>query len=105
MNLKFNAKSGVKLATICGLAVGVGLFTFHARADEWNKRTIITLDQPTQITRTSSARFWRSPITDCNLPEIPVSCFGKRPQVRREPFGPGFILVTISDRSSRIRSN
>lgn len=52
MNMKFNAASGVKVATVCGLALGVGLLSFHARADEWNKKTIITLNEPTQISET-----------------------------------------------------
>ncbi|HTS75608.1 MAG TPA: hypothetical protein VMG40_05355 [Bryobacteraceae bacterium] len=49
MNLKFNARSGLKAAALCGIALGFGLASIHARADEWNKKTIVRFDEPTQI--------------------------------------------------------
>jgi LPXTG-motif cell wall-anchored protein len=37
------------LAMICGIAFIAGIVTFRAQADEWDKKTIITVDQPIQI--------------------------------------------------------
>jgi len=49
MNSHFNAKTGLKLVTLCGLALALGSVAFHARADQWNKQTTITINQPIQI--------------------------------------------------------
>ena len=52
MNLRFNATSGVKVFTLCALLSGTAYITSPARADQWNKKTTITIDQPTQVTET-----------------------------------------------------
>jgi hypothetical protein len=52
MNSHFNAKTGLKLATLAGLALALGSVAFHARADQWNKQTTITINQPIQIMET-----------------------------------------------------
>ena len=52
MNSKFNARSGLKAVTLCGLALGLGMASIHARADEWNKKTIVRFDQPIQVRET-----------------------------------------------------
>ena len=49
MSSHFNAKTGLKLVTLCGLALALGSVAFHARADQWNKQTTITINQPIQI--------------------------------------------------------
>jgi hypothetical protein len=40
------------LATLCGMVLVGGIFTSRVRADEWNKMTILTVDQPIQIYNT-----------------------------------------------------
>lgn len=37
---------------LCGMALATGAFTSSARADEWSKRTILTVSQPIQVTDT-----------------------------------------------------
>jgi outer membrane biosynthesis protein TonB len=49
MSMKFIPTSGAKLAALCGITLGATLLTFHARADEWNKKTVFTINQPVQI--------------------------------------------------------
>ena len=39
-------------AVLCGATLAVSLFTYHAKADEWDKKTTLTVDQPIQITDT-----------------------------------------------------
>lgn len=36
----------------CGVMLAAGLFTMCARADEWDKKTVLTVKQPIQITNT-----------------------------------------------------
>ena len=38
------------LAALCGIGLVVGVATFRAQADQWDKKTILTLDQPVQVT-------------------------------------------------------
>jgi len=38
--------------TVCGLALATGLFVYKASADEWNRQTVLTINQPMQITDT-----------------------------------------------------
>jgi hypothetical protein len=45
-------KSGMRVAAVCGIVVAAGLLTFRAQADEWDKKTILTIDQPIQVTNT-----------------------------------------------------
>jgi hypothetical protein len=52
MNLNLIARSGAKVLSLCGFVLAAGLVTFHARADEWDKKTTITIDQPTQVRET-----------------------------------------------------
>jgi hypothetical protein len=40
------------IVMICAAALGAGLVAFRAQADVWNKRTILTVDQPIQVTNT-----------------------------------------------------
>lgn len=40
------------LGMLCGMALAAGFFMTPARADEWNKMTILTVNQPIQITDT-----------------------------------------------------
>lgn len=49
----YSSHSLAKKATVlCGVALGAGFFAFHANADEWDKKTILTVNQPIQITDT-----------------------------------------------------
>jgi len=45
-------RSGMTIVTLGALALGVGLVAFRAQADEWDKKTILTVDQPIQVTDT-----------------------------------------------------
>jgi LPXTG-motif cell wall-anchored protein len=40
------------LGMLCGMALAAGFFMTPARADEWNKMTVLTVNQPIQITDT-----------------------------------------------------
>jgi len=37
---------------VCGLALATGLFVYKAKADEWNRQTVLTVNQTMQITDT-----------------------------------------------------
>jgi LPXTG-motif cell wall-anchored protein len=37
------------LTTICGLALASGVFAVRAQADQWNKKTILTVNEPIQV--------------------------------------------------------
>ena len=41
--------SRLAVTAICGVAVGLALGAPCARADQWDKRTVITLNQPIQV--------------------------------------------------------
>jgi len=43
------AKLRVVLTTICGLALASGVFAVRAQADMWNKKTILTVNEPIQV--------------------------------------------------------
>jgi hypothetical protein len=43
-------KSWMTLAMLCGIALSV--VAFRAQADQWDKRTILTVDQPVQVVNT-----------------------------------------------------
>ena len=51
MNLHFS-KSWLKVATLCGVGLASGTLMFHASADQWDKMTLLTIDQPIQVTNT-----------------------------------------------------
>ena len=38
--------------TLCGFALAIGIFATPSRADEWDKRTIVTVNQPIQVRET-----------------------------------------------------
>jgi len=42
-------KFPLALAALCGMVLVAGMFTLRMRADEWNKLTILTVNQPIQI--------------------------------------------------------
>jgi len=42
-------RSLLTLATLAGMVLVAGIFTSRVRADEWDKMTILTVDQPMQI--------------------------------------------------------
>ena len=48
MNVHFPTRLGIAVGTVCGVALAAGL-AILARADEWNKRTILTVNQPIQV--------------------------------------------------------
>lgn len=51
--MNFNAiKSAIKVAGVGALILAASTVTFRARADEWDKRTVVTFDQPIQVTKT-----------------------------------------------------
>jgi hypothetical protein len=52
MKSHFPIRSGMTCVTLCALTLGAGLVAFRAQADEWDKKTIITVDQPIQVTDT-----------------------------------------------------
>ena len=37
------------IIALCGVGLSIGALSFHARADEWDKRTILTVNQPIQV--------------------------------------------------------
>ena len=45
-------KSRTVATIFCGVAITGGLVAYRAQADEWNKKTILTIDQPVQVTDT-----------------------------------------------------
>jgi len=46
---KITQRSRVAFVALCGFALAIGSGVFPAQADEWNKKTIITIDQPMQV--------------------------------------------------------
>ncbi len=48
LNSRFNLRKYSALA--CGVALALGVVAFRAKADQWDKRTILTVSQPIQIT-------------------------------------------------------
>ncbi len=50
MNLNSLIKTRVTLTMFSGIAVATGLLVFPAQADQWDKKTVITVDQPIQVT-------------------------------------------------------
>jgi hypothetical protein len=52
MKLHSLIKSGKTIAAVCALALGAGIVVFRAQADQWDKKTILTVDQPIQVTDT-----------------------------------------------------
>jgi hypothetical protein len=52
MKSNFPIRSGMTIVTLGALAAGVGMVAFRAQADEWDKKTVFTVDQPIQVTDT-----------------------------------------------------
>jgi LPXTG-motif cell wall-anchored protein len=52
MNLHSLIPSRMALAITCGIALAAGIATSPARADQWDKKTILTVNQPIQVTDT-----------------------------------------------------
>lgn len=51
--MNFNAiKSAIRVAGIGALILAASTVTFRAQADQWDKRTVVTIDQPIQVTKT-----------------------------------------------------
>jgi hypothetical protein len=45
-----NARINSLVAVMCGMMLAVGLLTSHARADQWDKKTVLTVqNQPIQV--------------------------------------------------------
>jgi hypothetical protein len=40
------------MVALCGTALALGVVVFRAQADEWDKKTVLTVDQPIQVTDT-----------------------------------------------------
>jgi len=52
MRSNFLKKIGVSAAALTGIAVAVGIVPFRAQGDQWDKMTLLTVDQPTQVSNT-----------------------------------------------------
>src|SRR4029077_20652126 len=40
------------VAALCAMGFAAGITVFRAQADQWDKKTILTIDQPMQVTET-----------------------------------------------------
>ncbi len=49
MNSRSPNKPWIKTVALCGLGLAASLVSFRAQADQWDKKTIFTVDQPIQI--------------------------------------------------------
>jgi hypothetical protein len=49
MKLRFPSRFGMTLAMLCGLLLGLGAVAFRAQADAWDKKTVLTVNQPIQV--------------------------------------------------------
>src|SRR5579862_180441 len=52
MKLHSPIKSAFMTVSVCGLGLAAGIFAFRAQASQWDKQTVITVDQPIQVTDT-----------------------------------------------------
>lgn len=52
MRLQSSIVWGARIATVCGLALAAGFLATRAKADDWDKKTILTVNEPIQITDT-----------------------------------------------------
>jgi hypothetical protein len=50
MRLQSSMITGARIATVCGLALAAGFFATRAKADDWDKKTVLTVNEPIQIT-------------------------------------------------------
>jgi hypothetical protein len=49
MKFHFPFRSGTTVALIAGSVVGLGVFAFRAQADAWDKKTVLTVNEPIQV--------------------------------------------------------
>lgn len=49
MKLRFPSRFGMTLAMLCGLLLGLVAVAFRAQADAWDKKTVLTVNQPIQV--------------------------------------------------------
>jgi len=52
MKLHFPVRSGMTLATLGALVLGMGAVAFRAQADQWDKMTVLTVNEPIQVSDT-----------------------------------------------------
>lgn len=52
LRIKPSTRSWSSIAAVCGVALAAGVFTFQASADQWDKMTILSIDQPVQVMNT-----------------------------------------------------
>lgn len=52
MRLQSSIVRGARIATVCGLALAAGFVATRAKADDWDKKTTLTVNEPIQITDT-----------------------------------------------------
>jgi hypothetical protein len=52
MRLQSSIVWGARIATVCGLALAAGFLATRAKADDWDKKTTLTVNEPIQITDT-----------------------------------------------------
>jgi hypothetical protein len=49
MRLQSSIVRGARIATVCGLALAAGFLATRAKADDWDKKTTLTVNEPIQI--------------------------------------------------------
>ena len=128
--MKSFSRAGLRMASavLCAVAFSVVVAPFRAQADEWNKKTVLTVNQPIQVSKTvlqpgeyvlkllalrsdrhvgadfyrdeliSSTPCWLYRIIDYDR-ETAGSRFGKHLPDTPKRCGPGSILETIYGRS------
>ncbi len=52
MKLRSSIRSAAASIALCGVTLAISAVIFRAKADEWDKRTVLTVDQPIQVTDT-----------------------------------------------------
>jgi len=52
MSLSFLKRIGVSAAALAGIGLAASILTVRAHADQWDKMTLLTLDEPTQVSNT-----------------------------------------------------
>jgi hypothetical protein len=52
MRLQSSIGRGARIATVCGLALAATFVVTRAKADDWDKKTVLTVKEPIQITDT-----------------------------------------------------
>jgi hypothetical protein len=52
MSSNFLKRIGISVGALAGIAIAAGIVTSRAQADQWDKMTLLTVDQPTQVSNT-----------------------------------------------------